>query len=151
MFEVRRATGDDVAMLVENNCAMAHETEGKALDREVVTRGVRHLLANPSAGFYVVATEAGQPVGSLMITTEWSDWRDGTFWWIQSVYVSPAARRRGVYRTLYEHVQALAAEEADVCGFRLYVERENGAARATYAALGMAETAYRLYEVDRSA
>ena len=114
-----------------------------------MSRGVQHLLSTPTAGFYLVATQGDQPVGSLMITTEWSDWRNGTFWWIQSVYVPPEARRRGVYRALYEQVQALAATEPGVCGFRLYVERENAAARATYTSLGMSETSYRLYETDR--
>lgn len=149
-FDIRRATQADVDMLVESNCAMALETENKALDRGVVSAGVQHLIANPSAGFYVIATEANRRVGSLMITTEWSDWRNGTFWWIQSVYVAADARRRGVYRALYEHVQRLASTESDVCGFRLYVERDNQAARTTYKSLGMSETSYRLYETDRS-
>lgn len=147
-FEVRRAVATDAQTLIGNNCAMALETEGKTLDRDVVSRGVQHLLETPSAGFYVVAAQAGRFSASLMITTEWSDWRNGTFWWIQSVYVVPEARRLGAYRTLYAHVQELAASEPGICGFRLYVERDNEIARATYAALGMSETSYRLYEAE---
>ena len=145
-YQVRRANNADIATLIDNNCAMAQETEGKALERDVVARGVRHLLDTPEAGFYLVALLDDDVVGSLMVTTEWSDWRNGTFWWIQSVYVAASRRRRGVYRALYAKVQALARQAKTVCGFRLYVERGNEVARTTYEALGMSETPYRLYE-----
>jgi ribosomal protein S18 acetylase RimI-like enzyme len=145
-MRIRVATPDDAATLVDFNAAMARETEAKELLLEVIGAGVRSLLANPASGFYVVAEEDGRLVGSLMITREWSDWRNGDFWWIQSVYVRPEARRRGVYRNLYRHVQALAAADPGVCGFRLYVDRENAEAQGTYGALGMKATRYLVFE-----
>jgi ribosomal protein S18 acetylase RimI-like enzyme len=145
-MRIRVATPDDAATLVEFNAAMARETERKELLPEVIGAGVRSLLANPASGFYVLAEEDGQVVGSLMITKEWSDWRNGNFWWIQSVYVRPEARRQGVYRSLYRHVQALAAADPGVCGFRLYVDRDNAAAQGTYGALGMKPTRYLVFE-----
>jgi ribosomal protein S18 acetylase RimI-like enzyme len=144
--QIRRAQAADADVIASFNIAMAHETEGKRLLPEVVGRGVRRLIAEPALGFYLVAETGGEVVAVLMITTEWSDWRNGRFWWLQSVYVRPAWRRRGVFRALYAHVTAAAAAEPDVCGFRLYVERENRAAQATYRALGMHETDYLLLE-----
>jgi ribosomal protein S18 acetylase RimI-like enzyme len=146
-FSVRRAAARDREVLVEFNLAMARETEAKELAPEVLRAGVAHFIERPQYGFYVVAEDAGEVVGSLMITYEWSDWRDGLFWWIQSVYVRPADRRRGVYRRLYEHVKRLAAaDDSEVRGFRLYVEKENRVAQTTYERLGMAETHYLMYE-----
>ena len=145
-MRIRQTTAADAPVLVEFNCAMALETEGKELLPEVIGAGVRALLANPAAGFYVVAESEGRVVGALLITKEWSDWRNGTFWWIQSVYVRPELRRQGVYKSLYRHVQAMAANDPGVCGFRLYVERENTRAQATYLSLGMKETHYRVFE-----
>jgi GNAT superfamily N-acetyltransferase len=138
----------DAATLVAFNCALARETEGKELDAAVVDRGVRRLLGDPARGRYIVATlpldGVDRVVGQLMITREWSDWRDGWFFWIQSVFVEPAFRRRGIYRALHSHVLALArAAHVDgerVCGLRLYVECDNSAARRTYVAQGMAHT-----------
>lgn len=144
-MRIRLATSADATVLVEFNAAMALETEGKNLLPEVIGAGVRGLLNNPVAGFYVLA-ETERVVAALMITKEWSDWRNGSFWWIQSVYVRPEARRQGVYRRLYRHVQEMAAKDPQVCGFRLYVERENSAAQAAYAALGMKETRYLVFE-----
>ena len=144
-MRIRLATLADAAVLLEFNAAMALETEGKDLLPEVIDAGVRGLLDNPVAGFYVLA-ETERVIAALMITKEWSDWRNGSFWWIQSVYVRPEARRQGVYRRLYRHVQEMAAKDPQVCGFRLYVERENRAAQATYAALGMKETRYLVFE-----
>jgi ribosomal protein S18 acetylase RimI-like enzyme len=149
-MRIRVATPDDAAILVAFNAAMARETENKQLLREVIGAGVRALLANPASGFYVVAEAGGRLVGSLMITKEWSDWRNGSFWWIQSVYVRPEARRRGVYRSLYRHVQGLAAADPGVCGFRLYVDRENAVAQDTYRALGMQATRYLVFEELKS-
>ena len=145
-MRIRVATPDDAAILVAFNAAMARETEKKELLPQVIGAGVRALLANPASGFYVVAEDGGRLVGSLMITKEWSDWRNGSFWWIQSVYVRPEARRRGVYRSLYRHIQGLAAADPGVCGFRLYVERENAVAQETYRALGMHTTRYLVFE-----
>ncbi|HEX8851979.1 MAG TPA: GNAT family N-acetyltransferase [Pyrinomonadaceae bacterium] len=150
---VRRADERDVDALVEFNRAMARETEAKELDADILRAGVRGLLAEPRHGFYLVAERRAsgddtraEVVGSLMVTYEWSDWRDGLFWWVQSVYVSPRLRRRGVYRRLYQHVKELAAGDASVRGFRLYVERDNLVAQRTYEQLGMEETHYKLYE-----
>jgi ribosomal protein S18 acetylase RimI-like enzyme len=145
-MQIRLAARTDAAALIEFNAAMALETERKALLPEVIGAGVHSLLANPASGFYVVADEGGRVVGSLLITKEWSDWRNGDFWWIQSVYVRPEWRRKGVYKRLYRHVQALAASDPRVCGFRLYVERENSRAQATYRTLGMKETRYLVFE-----
>jgi len=145
-MHIRLATKTDAATLVEFNAAMALETEGKRLLPKVIGAGVRALLANPASGFYVIAKENASVVAALMITREWSDWRNGDFWWIQSVYVRPEWRRQGVYRRLYRHVQALAARDARVCGFRLYVDRGNRRAQAVYRALGMERTRYRVLE-----
>ena len=142
----RLAAAQDAAVLAEFNAAMALETEGKHLLPEVIGAGVRSLLGRPASGFYLVAEADGQVVGSLLVTKEWSDWRNGDFWWIQSVYVRPAWRRQGIYKRLYRHVQQLAANDPAVCGFRLYVERENQRAQHTYRALGMSETHYLVFE-----
>ncbi|PQJ34633.1 GNAT family N-acetyltransferase [Salinibacter sp. 10B] len=143
---IRRATREDADTIAHFNRQMAEETEGKSLDRETVRNGVQALFADPSRGFYLVAVRDERIVGSLMITTEWSDWRNGTFWWIQSVYVRPEARRSGVYRALHRAVRRQARDVEEVCGLRLYVERGNEAARETYEAMGMTETSYRMYE-----
>jgi len=144
--EIRRANPDDADTLIEFNREMARETEEKELNPERITAGVRALLADTALGFYVVAVIEGEIAGSLMITTEWSDWRNGNFWWIQSVYVKSDYRRRGVYRSLHEYVKQMADKDPTICGFRLYVERENTVAQNTYRSLGMDETSYRLFE-----
>ena len=146
MSEIRSATPADAETIASFNEAMAVETEGKTLDPATVRAGVRGLFARPEFGFYVVAEDGGRIVGQLMITYEWSDWRDGVFWWIQSVYVRPEVRGKGVYRALHEHVRAMAKAAGGVCGFRLYVEKENAAAQETYRRLGMHETPYVLFE-----
>ncbi|HKX46089.1 MAG TPA: GNAT family N-acetyltransferase, partial [Planctomycetota bacterium] len=128
--------------------AMARETEDKSLDPAVLERGVRRALADPAKGRYLVAEQDGRAVGGLLLTLEWSDWRDGWFWWIQSVYVEPEARGAGAYRALHEHVLAEARRDPDVRGVRLYVEVENTRARAVYERLGMAELAYRVYGLE---
>lgn len=145
-LRIRLATPGDAAALTEFNAAMARETEHKELLPEVVGAGVHTLLNNPASGFYVVAEKNSLVVAALMITKEWSDWRNGSFWWIQSVYVRPEWRRKGVYTRLYRQVQELAAKDPAVCGFRLYVERENGRAQATYRKLGMNATRYLVFE-----
>jgi ribosomal protein S18 acetylase RimI-like enzyme len=129
---------------------MALETERKELAKQKIESGVRGLINNPQYGFYLVAEEPreNRVVGSLMITYEWSDWRNGLFWWIQSVYVIPEFRRRGVYRAMYHKVKELASGDPGVCGFRLYVEKENHTARQTYRDLGMSETNYRMFEEE---
>jgi ribosomal protein S18 acetylase RimI-like enzyme len=139
----------DLDVLVEFNRAMARETEDKHLSLEIVTAGVETMLKNPNLGFYLLAENNKKIAGALMVTTEWSDWRNGILWWIQSVYVHPEFRRQGIYRKLYEFVKQKARNEQHqlkVCGFRLYVERDNIVAQKTYQALGMEETVYRIYE-----
>lgn len=149
-LRLRDAVVDDLDVLVGNNVTMAMESEHLALDAAVVRRGVQRLLLDPKRGRYVVAVDGNDVVvGQLMLTVEWSDWRDGWWWWIQSVYVGAVWRRRGVYRALHEHVFAEVNARADVCGLRLYVEPDNVAARAVYAQLGMTES-YRVMELPRS-
>ncbi len=143
---IRRAASADAEALCQFNCLMALETEGKALLPDVVSAGVRNLIENSQRGFYLVAEHEAQVIASLMITTEWSDWRNGSFWWIQSVYVMPEWRRHSVYRRLYAVVKKLAEEDGRVCGFRLYVEKDNAIAQRTYKNLGMNETAYLMFE-----
>jgi GNAT superfamily N-acetyltransferase len=145
---VRAARPEDHALLVEFNRAMARETESLELDLERVSRGVRAALLDPSRGFYLIAEHAGRPAGGLMVTREWSDWRDGWVWWIQSVYVAPHARRRGIYRALHGQVLREARARGDVVGVRLYVDRANRGAQATYAALGMQPSHYLMFETD---
>lgn len=145
---VRPARPDDAPLLVEFNRAMAAESEDKGLDVATLERGVRHLLEHPAEGFYLIAERDGRVAGTLSVTYEWSDWRAGRFWWIQSVYVLPEHRRYGVYRAMHAHVRERAVDDPDACGLRLYVERENTGAMATYRALGMDETHYRLYEEE---
>jgi GNAT superfamily N-acetyltransferase len=144
-IRVRAATTGDITALVEFNVAMAQETESKALDRRVLSAGVSAVLAEPRRGFYLIAEHERERAGCLMITYEWSDWRNGDWWWLQSVYVLPEYRRHGVFRTLYSEVERLATTHADVVGVRLYVERENQHAQRTYVSLGMQEEHYRMY------
>ncbi|HEX6612476.1 MAG TPA: GNAT family N-acetyltransferase [Rhodanobacteraceae bacterium] len=144
-IHLRDATRADIAFLVECNAAMALETEHKALDREVLSRGVAAVFDDPRRGFYLVAERGGAPAGCLLITYEWSDWRNGDWWWFQSVYVVPAARRSGVFRALHAEVERRAHATKGVIGLRLYVERDNLRAQRTYASLGMEEEAYRMY------
>jgi len=144
--KIRNATRDDVPFLADCNIAMAFESEAKRLDREVLTRGIVAVFDHPERGFYLVAEGDGQAVGSLLITHEWSDWRNGGWWWIQSVYVMPDARRRGVFSAMYRDVEARGQASAGVIGLRLYVETNNSRAQATYAALGMEPAHYSLYQ-----
>ncbi len=145
---IRIGEAKDAKILTQFNIAMAQETENRQLDRATVTAGVRSLISNPDAGFYVVAQQGSEVVGALMVTYEWSDWRNRRFWWIQSVYVRPSHRRQGIFRKLFEGVRARAAARDDVCGLRLYVEQNNAVAQATYRSLGMDETHYEMYETE---
>jgi len=145
-LQIRKARGEDAASLVLFNRAMALETEGIRLDEETLTAGVHAVLSTADRGFYVVAEEDGEVAGGLLVTREWSDWRNAWFWWIQSVYVVPQARGKGIYRELSAFVWALAVEVGDVCGIRLYVEKENRTAQTVYRRLGMHETDYLMYE-----
>lgn len=143
----RRATAADEAVLVAFNAAIALETEHKRLDPAVLAAGVRAVLNDSARGFYTVAERGGEVVGQLMVTFEWSDWRNGWFWWVQSVYVRADARRGGVFRTLYRAIEAEAAADPTVIGLRLYFERANTRAQETYRALGMSDTGYGMMEV----
>ncbi len=147
-IEVRDAVIDDQAAIAEFNAALALESEHKTLDRTVLDSGVRRLLEDPARGRYFIAESSGQTVGQTLITYEWSDWRDGWLWWIQSVYVHPDHRRAGVFRRLYGHIETLARESGDIVGIRLYVERENARAQDTYRSLGMGHTGYRVMETE---
>lgn len=143
---VRAARASDHPTIVEFNRRMALETEGKDLDVETLAKGVKAALADPGKARYWIAEANGRVVGQLMITLEWSDWRDGWIWWIQSVYVEAPARRTGVLTALYKSVHAAAVAQKDVVGLRLYVEHDNRVAQRAYERLGMARTRYQLYE-----
>lgn len=143
---IRQALLQDAAELAEFNINMARETEAIELIPEVIGAGVEAMIENPQMGFYLVVELDNGIQASLMVTNEWSDWRNGMFWWIQSVYVRPEYRGQGLYRVLYQRVKELAAQESSVCGFRLYVERNNSVAQKTYESLGMSETDYKIYE-----
>ncbi len=149
-ISIRKAVIADAPNIALFNQKMAKETEGIELIPKVILAGAEKLIENESLGFYLVAESAGESAGeiagSLMVTTEWSDWRNSQFWWIQSVYVVAEHRRTGLYRRLYQRVKDLAAENENVCGFRLYVEKENTVAQATYNNVGMAETHYKMFE-----
>ena len=147
-MNIRLAISEDAAVLVEFQQAMAAETEDKGLDPTRLLKGIEYLLANPQEGIYLIAERDGASLGSLMVTFEWSDWRDGRFWWIQSVYVGSDYRRQGVYSALHAEIRAQAKADPQSCGLRLYVEQDNGDAQLTYQNLGMHETHYRLYEEE---
>lgn len=145
---IRLATIDDAEFLVRGNAAMALETEHLSLDLDRLRNGVHSLFEDRSRGVYYIAEAAGRRVGQMMITYEWSDWRNGVFWWIQSVWVEPAFRGQGVFKALYAHVENLAKADGGVCGLRLYVENNNQRAQATYERCGMTRTVYQMFEVD---
>ena len=145
-LSIRPALANDAAVISEFNGLMAQETENKVLDAATLKAGVVALLSDPHKGRYFVAEAGRRIVGQLGITLEWSDWRNGNFWWIQSVYVAEDARRHGVFRTLYEHVIDAARAEANVIGVRLYVEHDNQVAQAAYRKMGMVMTGYQVME-----
>jgi len=145
-LSIRRAGPADVAVVAQFNSLLAQESEGKTLDAAVLAAGVAAGLADANKSVYFVAEEDGAAVGQIMYTTEWSDWRNGWFWWIQSVYVRAEARRRGVFRALFEHVLQAARTDGKVIGLRLYVERANQVAQETYRRLGMEAAGYFVFE-----
>ena len=151
-LHIRPATRDDVDTIIEFNRAMALETESRRLDLATLRTGTLAILESPEYGFYVVAElpegRRHKPVGQLMITYEWSDWRNGVFWWIQSVYVDPDHRGRGAFRALHNHVFLKAKADPRVCGLRLYVERENHRAQTVYQRVGFCPSVYRVFEQD---
>jgi GNAT superfamily N-acetyltransferase len=151
-IQIRPATRDDADTIVEFNRAMALETENRRLDLPTLHQGIRAFLESPGYGSYIVAElpedKSRKPVGQLMMTYEWSDWRNGVFGWIQSVYVAPERRGRGVFRAMYDHILAKAKADPKVCGIRLYVERGNRSAQTVYQHVGLVPSVYAVYEQD---
>lgn len=145
-IRIRPARPSDAEVIAGFNLRLASESEGRDLDPDTLLRGVRMLLSDPTHGQYWIAEADARPVGQCLVTTEWSDWTNGRYWWFQSVYVVPEWRGRGVFRALWDHVESSAREEGDVASLRLYVEKDNASARAIYAKLGMEETGYLVYE-----
>jgi ribosomal protein S18 acetylase RimI-like enzyme len=145
-LSLRQAVPADAPIVVEFNRLLALESEGLTLDLTLLAPGVAAALADPRKGLYFVAEEDGEVVGQVMITYEWSDWRNGWIWWIQSVYVRPEYRGRGVFRALYEHIYKMAAADPEIIGLRLYVEQENLRAQEVYRRLGMERTGYFVLE-----
>ena len=148
---VRQASWADRVVIADFNVRLADESEGLRLEPTTVQAGVDALLKDPSKGLYYVAEVDRAIAGQIMITCEWSDWRNGNLWWIQSVYVKPEFRRQGVFRRLFEHVRALADRQKDVPALRLYVHAENSQAHRSYQKLGMSRTYYEVYELDLQA
>jgi GNAT superfamily N-acetyltransferase len=145
-MKIRLANKEDAPALVAFNQAMALETEGKQLEEAVLRPGVKSVFTDSTKGFYVVAEDKGRIVGGLMVTFEWSDWRNAWFWWIQSVYIMPERRGKRLYSRMYDFVKNKARENGDVCGFRLYVEKENVHAQRVYEKVGMEASNYLMYE-----
>ncbi len=145
-INIRTTSLADAETISEFNQLMAMETENKKLPQDVIDSGVKRLMQKPEYGFYLIAEINNQAAGTCMVTKEWSDWRDGLFWWVQSVYVKKDFRKQGVYTAMYKNIQSLAKAEPDVYGFRLYVEKDNTIAQKTYESLGMKATDYLLFE-----
>lgn len=145
---IRLADPADAEFLVRGNATMALETEHLSLDLDRLRDGVHALFEDTSRGVYYIAEVKGRRVGQMMITYEWSDWRNGMFWWIQSVWVEPEFRGQGIFKALYAHVEKLARADSGVCGLRLYVEQDNERAQGTYVRCGMKRTAYQMFEAD---
>ena len=147
-IKIREATLADLAVIAEFNVTLAQESEALTLDPTRARAGVEAMLRDPSKGIYYVAEVGGQVVGQTMITYEWSDWRNGNIWWIQSVYVKPEHRRTGVFRAIFQYLEKLCRARADVCSLRLYVHAENTRASQSYLRLGMTRTHYEIFELD---
>lgn len=145
-LSIRDATPADAGIIADFNARLALESEGMRLDPDLVSPGVRSMLGDQSRGRYWMAETKSKVVGQIMVTYEWSDWRNGMIWWIQSVYVHGDYRRCGVFSALYRHVESLARQDPQVCGIRLYVENENERAQRTYKSLGMNMTDYRVMQ-----
>lgn len=143
---IRDANQGDLPLIVDFQTEMAKETESLELDRELLSKGVKAVLEGTAGARYYLADDEGEAAGMLMITTEWSDWRNGWVWWIQSVYIRPGFRQRGIYKLLYEHIQKEVRNRADVRGIRLYVDKRNVRAQQVYESLGMTGDHYTTYE-----
>ena len=136
----------DAALIADYNLALAKESENLTLEPSVVRQGVEAVLRDPAKGIYFAACEGAQLIGQLLVTYEWSDWRNGNFWWLQSVYVRPEFRARGVFKSLFAHLLAQAQSTPRTCGFRLYVDAHNSRARAVYHQLEFKTTEYQMLE-----
>ena len=145
MIIIRKATPEDASAIIDFQQKMAWETEQLTLASKIITKGVNAVFANTTRGQYWVAEDEGNVVASLLITFEWSDWRNTNVWWFQSVYVLPAFRRKGIFRSMYSHIKN-EADKQNVAGLRLYVESNNSRAKKTYEALGMKSEHYTMYE-----
>lgn len=145
---VRPAIKADGPVIAKFNALMAQETEQRVLDHALLRPGVEAVLSDEAKGVYYVAEIGGTVVGQTLITYEWSDWRNGTFWWIQSVYVREEYRGKGVFKALFRLIEEAARTSKDVCGLRLYVEKDNDRARQAYERIGMKKTPYELFEID---
>jgi GNAT superfamily N-acetyltransferase len=145
-MKIRPATWADAAILAEYNVALAQESENLALEPARVRKGVEAVLRDAGKGTYFTAEADGRVVGQLLVTHEWSDWRNGDFWWLQSVYVHPDFRSRGVFKALFNHAVDAARKDPQVCGLRLYVEEHNTRAREVYDRLGLKATGYVVME-----
>lgn len=148
---LRAATTADIEHIAAFNAAMALETEARVLDPATLRTGVEAVIADPAHGFYRVVEVDKEVVACCLVTYEWSDWRNGRWWWLQSVYVLPAHRGHGLFSALYRQLRAEAAATPGVCGLRLYVETDNARAQRVYAALGMHTEPYRLLQDSFSA
>jgi len=149
LLRIRKARLEDLDRIVDFNVKMAEETEGKILDRKVVRKGVRTVLNDEAKGFYLLSEydRMGKVIaGQLMVTFEWSDWRNKNFWWIQSVYVDKEYRNKKVFSSLYGTVAKMALSERSVGGLRLYVDKNNDSAKQVYRSLGLKKTDYEIYE-----
>ncbi|MDD3821422.1 MAG: GNAT family N-acetyltransferase [Bacilli bacterium] len=147
---IRKAMLRDLSDLVQFNLDLAKESEDLTLNYDKIYQGVKAALVNEDVAMYYVYEQDNKVIGQIMLTKEWSDWRNGYFWWIQSVYIDKKFRRQGIFKALYEYVKSQAEENEQVCGLRLYVERNNDLAKDTYLALGMIETHYLLYEWEKN-
>lgn len=146
--QIRQATTSDAVFIAGCNSRLALETERLRLEPARVVSGVTALLKDPARGVYFIAEYDGAPAGQMLVTYEWSDWRNGNFWWIQSVYIVETFRGCGVFRVLFQHIEALARSRKDVCGLRLYVASHNSHAQEVYARMGMKKTHYQMFETD---
>ncbi len=146
---IRKANRKDIPTLVQFNQAMALETESKSLDKETLEMGVVAIFDAPEKGFYIVCELEDKVAACLMITYEWSDWRNGTFWWIQSVYVKKEYRKQGLYKRMYGFIKTLVDSNQDISGIRLYVDNDNAGAKKVYKNLGMKRSNYQMFEYSK--
>ncbi len=149
VIRIRRATSNDLDQIIRFNLACAYESESLRLDPSAARIGAETVIADPTCGHYYLAENEHQAVGQCLVTREWSDWRGAWVWWLQSVYVLPAARRSGIFAELFHHVRN-AARSGGAASLRLYVDQDNKGAIQTYRKMGMTQSHYRLYEMELS-